>query len=98
MILLANLFFALLTYLIESRICSGCSYEFNVVYVQREKNSICYTTASYEVNIFKNKNKRKSLRDIFVYHFLFIFFLFFIFFNFCYYFTISKKYNTNVIV
>ena len=34
-----------------------------------ERNhSICYTTTTYEVHIFKNKNKSKSLRDIF-YHF-----------------------------
>ena len=33
--------------------------------------SICYTAITYEVYTFKNKNKRKSLRDIFVYHFLF---------------------------
>ena len=36
-----------------------------------ERNhSICYTTKTYEVT-FKNKNFKKSLRDIFVYHFLF---------------------------
>ena len=37
-----------------------------------ERNhSICYTTTTYQVHTFKNKNKRKSLRNIFVYHFLF---------------------------
>ena len=43
-----------------------------------ERNhSICYTaTTTYEVYIFKNKNKRKLLRDIFVYHFLFYIYLF----------------------
>ena len=60
----ASLLCLLLPYFIESRISSGCSYEFNVVYVQREK-------PSYEVHTFKNKNKRKPLRDNFVYHFLF---------------------------
>ena len=37
-----------------------------------ERNhSICYTTATYEVDTFKNKNKRESLlRGIFDYHFL----------------------------
>ena len=42
-----------------------------------ERNdSICYTTTTYEVHAFKNKNKRKSLRDIFVYHFLYYICLF----------------------
>ena len=36
-----------------------------------ERNhSICYTATTYEVHTFKNKNKRKSLRDTFIYHFL----------------------------
>ena len=43
-----------------------------------ERNSsnhrICYTTWTYEVHAFKNKNKRKSLRYIFVYHFIFYMF------------------------
>ena len=35
-----------------------------------ERNhSICYAATTYEVHTLKNKNKRKSLRDIFVYHF-----------------------------
>ena len=33
--------------------------------------STCYLITTYEVHTFKNKNKRKSLRDIFVHHFLF---------------------------
>ena len=37
-------------------------------------HSICYTTWTYEVHAFKNKNKRKSLRYIFVYHFIFYMF------------------------
>ena len=37
----ANLLCVLLTYLIESSISPVCSYEFNVVYVQREKNIEC---------------------------------------------------------
>ena len=43
-------------------------YKFNVVYVQRDKCSICYTTRTYKVHTFKNKNKRRSLRESFVYH------------------------------
>ena len=39
-------------------------------------HSICYTTTTYEVHIFNNENKIKSLRDIFVYHFLFYIILF----------------------
>ena len=36
-------------------------------FVCNERNyRISYTTATYEVHTFKNKNKRKSLRDIFV--------------------------------
>ena len=66
----------LLTYLIESWISPGCYIEFNIVYVQREKYSICFTTAIYELYTFKNKNERKLLRDIFVYHFLFYICLF----------------------
>ena len=63
MIKLANLLCVLSAYLIESWISPGCSYEFNVVYVQHKQ----------EVHIFKNKNNRKSWRDIFVYHFLFLY-------------------------
>ena len=55
--------YVLLTYLIESWISPGCSFEFNVVYVPREKN-FCYATTTYEVHTFKNQNGRKSLRDI----------------------------------
>ena len=58
MILFANLFCVLLTYLIESLIYPGCLYKFNAVYVQCEKYSICYTTATYEVHTFKNKRMR----------------------------------------
>ena len=71
MISFVNLLYVLLTHLIES-----CSYKLNVVYVQREKHSIWYTTATSEVHTFKSKNRRKSLRDIFVYHFLFYIYLF----------------------
>ena len=40
-------------------------------FFQHERNhSICYTATTYEVHTFKNKNKRKSLRDTFIYHFL----------------------------
>ena len=43
-------------------------YEFNGGYVQREKyREILYLlyTTTYEVHTFKNKNKRKLLRDMF---------------------------------
>ena len=50
----SNLPCVLLTYLIESRISPACSYEFNVVYVQREKYLICYTSTTYEICTFKN--------------------------------------------
>ena len=61
---------------------SGCEFLL-VVHVNlmqfmcNERNhSICYTTTTYEVHTFKNKNERKTLRDIFVYHFLFYICLF----------------------
>ena len=42
-----------------------------------ERNhSICYTTTTFGIHTFKNENKRKPLRDIFVYHFLFYIYLF----------------------
>ena len=31
-------------------------------------HNICYTTTTCDGHIFKNKNKKKSLRDIFLYH------------------------------
>ena len=57
MISFANLLCVLLTYLIESLISPGCSSEFNVVYVQWEEGSICYTTTKYQAHTFKNKSK-----------------------------------------
>ena len=38
-------------------------------------HSICYNTTTYEVHTFKNENKRKWLRDIFVYLLLFYMFI-----------------------
>ena len=65
--------FALCTFNLLDRAAnfSWLLYEFNVVYLRPEKYSICYTTTTYEVHAFKNKNKRKLFRDIFVDHFLF---------------------------
>ena len=42
---LAKLLCVILTYLIESLISRGCSYEFNVAYAQREKSQylLCYS-------------------------------------------------------
>ena len=61
-----------------------------------ERNhSFCYTTTTYEVHTFKNKNKRKSLRDIFVYRFLF-YICFFLAANFLYaLFFISNTFISN---
>ena len=62
--------FALCTFNIRDRVVNfSWLFKFNVVYVQRQNHSIYYTTRTYEVHILKNKNKRKSLRDIFVYNF-----------------------------
>ena len=48
-----------------------------VQFMCNERNhSICYATTTNEVYTFKNKNKRKSLREIFAYHFLFCICLF----------------------
>ena len=55
MISFVNLLCVLLTYLIESWNSPGCSYEFNVVYVQRENHSICYATTAYEVHFQERK-------------------------------------------
>ena len=60
MISFANLLCVLLIYLIESGIPPGCSYEFKVVYVQRKKCIVFYTTTTYKVYTFKSKNKRTS--------------------------------------
>ena len=63
-------------YLIESWISPGCLYEFNVVYVQQQKSQFFILQPIFEVHTCKNKNKIKSLRDTFVYHFLFYICLF----------------------
>ena len=75
MISSANLLCVLLTYLIESSVSAGGSYEFNVVFVLQEKYSTFHSTTTYEVYILKT-NKRKLLKDIFVYNFLFYIYLF----------------------
>ena len=41
-----------------------------------DRSDIYYTTATFEVHTFKNKNKKKSLGHIFVYHFAFYICLF----------------------
>ena len=69
MILCANLLCVLLTYFIELWIFSVYSRDFNAVYVQLEKSTVFITLQKHEVQTFKNKNKRTSLRDIFVDHF-----------------------------
>ena len=67
---IANLHCVLLIYLIESLISPGCSYEFNVVYVQREKSQcICYNITSY--GVYFQEQKEKKVRDNSVYYFLF---------------------------
>ena len=75
MISFANLLCVLLTYLIKSLISPGCSYEFMKFMCNEINHSICYITTKYKVYTF-NKNKRISLQDIFVYHFLFYIYLF----------------------
>ena len=37
--------------------------------------STCYAMAAHEVHTLKNENKRKSLKDIFLYYFLFYMFI-----------------------
>ena len=57
-------FYVLLTYLIESWIFPGWSYEFNAVYVQQEKKPqyLLYYNYISTIHIFKNENERKSLK------------------------------------
>ena len=53
-----NLLCVLLTYLIETRISSNCSCEFNVVYVKRDKSQYLLYHNTYEVYTFKDKIKQ----------------------------------------
>ena len=85
MISFANLLRVLLRYLTVLQISFACSYEFNLVYEQREKSrNLLYCNSivikmermKYKLHTLKNKKKRKSLRDIFAYNFLFYICLF----------------------
>ena len=68
-----NLLCLLLTYLIESWISPGCSYEFNVVFMQREKSQHLFAT-TYEVHTFKNNNKKIIKRQFcLLFSFLYLF-------------------------
>ena len=75
MISLANLFFVLLTYLIESWISPCCSCEFYQSCATRQIN-IYYTTTTYEVHTFKEKIWNKMIKTflfiIFSFYFLFL--------------------------
>ena len=64
MVSFTTFFYVLLTYLIESWIFPGWSYEFNVVYVQQEKKPqyLLYYNYISTIHIFKNENERKSLK------------------------------------
>ena len=53
LILIANLLCVLLTYVIESWISPGCSYEFNEVYVQQEKSQYLLHYNNIEVQALK---------------------------------------------
>ena len=63
------------TYVIKSWIFPHCSHEFNLNYAQGEKSQYLLYYNNIWVQTFKNKNKRKLLRDIFVYHSLFYIFI-----------------------
>ena len=71
MISFKNLLCLLLTYLIESWISPGCSYEFNVVFMQREKSQHLFAT-TYEVHTFKNNNKKIIKRQFCLFFYFFI--------------------------
>ena len=60
MVSFVNLLCLLSTYLIESWISPACSYEFSVVYVQRGKSEYLLYCKTYEVHIFRNKQKNKN--------------------------------------
>ena len=67
----ANFHCVLLTCLIKSWISVGCSYEFSAVYVEREKSQyLLYYSNMFSAALLRIKIK-KSLKDIFVCHFLF---------------------------
>ena len=77
--------------LIFSWISPGCSYEFIVVYVPREKSQ--YATTKYEVNTFKNKIKKENQSD----KFLFIIFSFisvYLLLQICYHRNICLRHST----
>ena len=60
MISFANLLCVLLTYLIELRISPGCSYEFNVVYVQRETEAVARRCSVKKVFLEISQNSQEN--------------------------------------
>ena len=57
----------------ESWISPGCSHEFNVVFMQREKSQHLFAT-TYEVHTFKNNNKKIIKRQFcLLFSFLYLF-------------------------
>ena len=81
-----------LTDLIFSWISPGCSYEFIVVYVPREKSK--YTTTKYEVNTFKNKIKKENQSDKFFF-IIFSFISVYLLLQICYHRNICLRHSTS---
>ena len=72
MISFANFICVLLTYLIESWVSLVCSYEFNLVYVQREKSQYCYVLQKHmKFTLSRTKIKKIIIKKRFclsIYH------------------------------
>ena len=71
MISFASLICVLLTYLTESWISPDYSYEFNVVYVQREKlQYLLYYNNIWSADFQDEKQNKVTIKRHFVYHFI----------------------------
>ena len=71
MISFASLICVLLTYLTESWISLDYSYEFNVVYVQREKlQYLLYYNNIWSADFQDEKQNKVTIKRHFVYHFI----------------------------
>ena len=60
MILFANLLCVLLTYCIESWVFPGCSYEFNVVYLQWQKRIVFFILQQHRKYTFSKINIKEN--------------------------------------
>ena len=71
MISFASLICVLLTYLTESWISPDYSYEFNVVYAQREKlQYLLYYNNIWSADFQDEKQNKVTIKRHFIYHFI----------------------------